>query len=63
MSFQKILDFNRNANINNGKTVEHKLDIKKLTKRDEVSKSDIVNILEKGNTDGEETDEEDGKLL
>jgi hypothetical protein len=34
MSFQKISDINGNDNINNGETVENKLEMKKLTKRD-----------------------------
>ena len=50
MSFQKILDINRNDNINHCKSLENKNDMKKLTKKMQLT--NVVNILEKGNTNG-----------
>ena len=58
MSFQKISDIEGNDNITHGKSLEIKIDVKKLTKRDGAFKPDVVNMLQNGNTD-----EEDRKLL
>ena len=38
MSFQKISDIEGNDNITHGKSLEIKIDMKKLAKRDEASK-------------------------